>query len=168
MFLECTPKEFKPFVKEGWTRYTKSRAVFLYNAWCDFGVPSGFASIDIPELDNETFGDWAKFEDWCDQISRQLMWQLFGDSDVDLEAPETSTPKKFFKSKRSLKTKVIDHLCRSPDTEQIQSVEIVCGKEKRFLLFFDSDAWTLGHGSSALVVKSLKRLTKKDGFFPLA
>jgi hypothetical protein len=168
MFLECTPKEFKPFVKEGWSEYRKGLEIFLYNAWYEFGEPSGFALIDIPELDNETFRDWVSFEDWCEQINRNLMWELFGNVDIDTEAPETSTPKKFFKSKRSLKTKIIDHLCSSPDTEQIYCVEIVCGKEKRFLLYFDSDAWTLGHGSSVLVVKSLESLIKKRGFFPLA
>ena len=129
--------------------------------------------IDIltNHVDDETFGEWEKFEYWCEEIKPELMWKIVNsESEIFLSAFEKHTPKKYFKSKSAVKEKIIGVLTDGTfeDVENIMYVEIECKSKKLFLIYFDSDSWALGHGDSVLVVKSLAQLNKKNGYYPLS
>jgi hypothetical protein len=82
---------------------------------------------------------------------------------------ENSTPKKYFKSKSILKNKIIEILCDgdTQDIEPIWYVDIECDSKILYLIYLDTDAWVLGWGDSVLVLKSLKELNIKNGFYPI-
>jgi hypothetical protein len=173
MTAECPPDLFKEFEKNtgGSARPEAGGQQFLYDALGDHMHFTGLTFFTIPKLDDETFGEWEKFEYWCEDIKLKLMWEIVDYESEDFQfAYEKLTPKRYFKSKSVVKEKIIAVLTdgSSDHVENIMCVEIECNSKKLFLIYFDSDSWALGHGDSVLVVKSLAQLHKKDGFYPLS
>jgi len=157
MAAECPPDLFKEFESStcSWLRPEGDGQQFLYDALGEHMEFTGLTSFTIAKLDKETFEEWEKFEYWCDEMKHALMWKIVDvDSDSFQSAYEKSTPKKYFKSKSVVKEKIIEVLSdgASEDIENIMCVEIQCKTKKLFLIYFDSDAWTLGHGDSVFVV----------------
>jgi hypothetical protein len=172
MTKECPSNLFNIFEAStgNWIRPEGDGAQFLYDALGDDMGFTGVTSFTIPILDDEAFGNWEKFEYWCEDIKPKLMWKVVDYESVYFQsAYENSTPKKYFKTKSAVKAKIIDALSdgAAEDVESIMYVEIKCGKKKLYLVYFDSDSWALGHGDSVLVVKSLSQLNKKNGYYPL-
>ena len=172
MAVECHPELFSEFEKslDGWARPEEKGQQFLYEAQAHMEF-TGLTSFTIPELDDEAFAQWEKFEYWCEDIKLKLMWDIVDYESEDFQyAYEKSTPKKYFKSKSKVKEKIIEALTdgASDGVENIMYVEIKCKRKKLFLIYFDSDSWALGHGDSVLVVKSLEQLNKKNGYYPLS
>jgi len=167
----CPPELFKFFQQsEGWATPSENGRQFLYDAFYEYFEWSDLTPLSIPNLDKLTFQDWKKFEYWCDDIKRNLMWRLVNESDEDFkESYANSTPKKYFKSKAEVLKRVIDYCCDGSmeDVENILYVEIQCSNQKLYLIYLDHDDWTLGHGDTVLVVKSLSELTRKKGFYKL-
>ena len=173
MSAECPLKLFKLFRENigGWVRPEKAGQQFLYDALGDHMDFSGVTAITIPPLDDAAFKSWEQFGYWCEEIKLELMWKIVDYKSTDFElAYEKSTPKKYIKSKSIVRTKIIQVLSNSTsdDVENVMYVEIHYKSKKLFLIYFDSDSWALGHGSSVLVVKSLAYFNKKNGFYPIA
>lgn len=169
MSAECPPELFKQFEESpgGWARLGEDGQQFLYNALGDHMDFADATCLTIPPLKNETFNDWQKFENWCDELHSDLMWKIVDEDDESFqEAHEKSTPDKYFKSKSAVRAKIIKLLCAADLAEPVTYVEIQCGNKKLFLIYFDSDSWSLDHGDSVLVIKSLDELNKKNGFYP--
>ena len=172
MAVDCPPDLFKEFENSpgGWARPEEKGQLFLYEAQAHMEF-TGLTSFTIPELDDETFAEWEKFEYWCEDIKCKLMWEIIEYESEDFQqAYEKLTPKKYFKSKSVVKEKIIEALTdgASDGVENIMYVEIKCKSKKLFLIYFGSDSWTLGYGDSVLVVKSLAQLNKKNGYYPLS
>ena len=172
MATECPPDLFKEFENSpgGWARPEEKGQLFLYEAQAHMEF-TGLTSFTIPKLDDEAFGEWEKFEYWCEDIKLKLMWEIVDYESEDFQhAFEKLTPKKYFKSKSVVKEKIFKVLTDSASdgVENIMYVEIKCKSKKLFLIYFDSDSWALGHGDSVLVVKSLAQLNKKNGYYPLS
>jgi len=168
MAVTCSPDLFsriKSCVGD-WFRAEGQDLEFLYEALSDFEY-TGFRSFHIPDLDESTFNDWAKFEDWCEDIQPEFMWSIVdADDPVFRAAYDESTPVAFFGSESALVSKVRDVL--SGDySENLLSVEIECSGESLRLIYFDDDAWVLGHGDQVFVVESLSYLCEENGFLAL-
>ena len=171
MAVDCPPDLFKEFENSpgGWARPEDEGQQFLYDV-LEHMEFTGLTSFTVPKLDDETFGEWEKFEYWCEDIKLKLMWEIVDYESEDFQhAFEKLTPKKYFKSKSVVKEKIFKVLTdgASDGVENIMYVEIKCKSKRLFLIYFDSDSWSLGHGDSVLVVKSLAQLNKKNGFYPL-
>ena len=123
----------------------------------------GVIKLNIGGLDDKSFNDWTYFEYWCDDIERDLMWQL-----VDEESCESSTPKDYFKSKAAIEEQIISVLCDSSREKpgSLLCREIESKNKKLFLIYEGLDGWALGHYNSVLVLKSLEELTPENGFYP--
>ena len=169
MTVSCPKHLFKEFKEcKGWIRPNKEGQEFLYEA-----LSTGFDFADvvriiIPELDTKTFNDWDQFENWCGGIKNQLMWDIVNDSIANNEFNEKNeTPKKYFKNKEKVKQEIIKAICssESEDVEPVTYVEIECEGEKLYLLYFDSDSWTLGWGDSVTVINSLDELNEENGYY---
>ena len=172
MAADCPPDLFSEFEKslDGWARPEEKGQLFLYEAQAHMEF-TGLTYFTIPKLDDEAFGEWQKFEYWCEDIKQKLMWEIVDYESEDFQhAFENLTPKKYFKSKSTVKEKIIEVLTdgATDGIENIMYVEIKCKSKKLFLIYFDSDSWALGHGDSVLVVKSLAQLNKKNGYYPLS
>jgi hypothetical protein len=171
MTVKCPPELFRLF-EEGcgdWVQPDEDGQIFLYEAMSDGGF-FPVTSISIPKLENETFTNWKKLEYWCDEIKTGLFWLLCDeDNSVFHNAYENSTPNKYFKSKSTLKNKIIEILCDgdTQDIEPIWYVDIEYDSKILYLIYLDTDAWVLGWGDSVLVLKSLKELNIKNGFYPI-
>ena len=168
MAVQCPPELFEFFEKScgSWVTPDDDGQTFLYEAQAESEFP-GVVSLDVPELDDKSFDDWEKFEYWCDDIRRELMWKLVADlGDYD---EETVTPRQLFKTKEAVKEKILFTLCSSESegTADVTCVEIEFYGVTLFLIYEDADAWALGHGDSVLVVKSLDELTPEFGYYPV-
>ena len=169
MPIEC-PKQLFEFFENcgGWARPNKEDQIFLYEALQEGFQFADIVSIHIPNLDDKTFNDWDKFEDWCSEITGLQMWDIVDDEIKNLEFnDDNNTPKKYFKKKKSVKEKIINSICTSDSyqIEPITYVEIECDNKTLLLLYFDSDSWTLGHGDSVAVINSLDELTEENGYY---
>ena len=172
MSVKCPVEIFEQFTKGcgGWVRPDRGGQQFLYDALGEDFYFAGVTPLKIPEFDNETFGNWQKFEHWCEKIELKLMWAIVDDNEKDFEiAFEKFSPKRYFGSKAFAKKKIIDAICggKLAGVESVMYVEVYCGKKKLFLIYIGQDRWTLGHGDRVLVLKSLSQLSKKNGFYPL-
>ena len=126
---------------------------------------SGLIKIEIPELDDEEFGDWDKFEYWCDDIEKGLMWDLIDDEKF-YEIYETSSPRDYFIVKDNVVEKALSIL-RSKESLSIMYVEVESESKTLFLIYGEEgDGWALGHYDTVLVVKSLNDLTPELGYYP--
>ncbi len=168
MAVQCPPELFELFEKScgNWVTPDEKGQTFLYDAQAETEFP-GVVSLDIPELDDKSFGDWELFEYWCEDMRLQLMWELVADmGDYD---EETVTPRQLFKTKEAVKEKILFTLCSSESegTADVTCVEIEFNGVTLFLIYEDADAWALGHGDSVLVVKSLDELTPEFGYYPV-
>lgn len=174
MTAECPSdlfKEFEKCVGDFATPKGEEGALFLYTALGEHSDFSNLTHFVIPKLDDETFRDWMKFENWCDDIRNGFMHEILDEeSESFLSAYENSTPEKFFHSKSLLNETIVSALTdgASEANENIIYVEIQCNGKKLVLLYFDPDAWALGFGESVLVAKSLAELTKDKGYYPLS
>jgi len=169
MPIKCPKQLFEFFeVSKGWARPDEKGQIFLYEALSEGFQFSDLVNIFIPDLDNKTFNDWDKFENWCSQINSLQMWDIVDEKINNAEFNESNdTPKKYFKSKKNVK-EVIINLIRTSDSDRIESVtyvEIECDGKKLLLLYYDSDSWTLGWGDSVTVINSLDQLTEENGFY---
>lgn len=169
MSVKCPKKLFEFFENsEGCATPDEDGKEFLYQALYEGFQFSDIVHIEIPSLDNKTFNDWGKFEDWCSEIQGLDIGWIVNDEIInEVFNEENDTPKKFFKTKKYLKEKIIKALRTStPDEiESIMYVEIECHKKKLLLLYFDSDNWTLGFGTSVVVIQSLDELTEAGGYY---
>lgn len=168
MSAKCPLKLFEEF-EAGCGNFVKPNQeglTFIYEVLSDHFEFADAIELTYPRLPEATFTDWEKFEYWCDGIKPGLIDDISpyneDESDFFTKFP---TPKEYFKTKKYLKSKIIDTLCN--DNEAVVYVEITCNEKSLFLIYLDSDAWVLGHGSSVLVLKSLEELNVKNGFFPL-
>ena len=139
MAADCPPDLFSEFEKslDGWARPEEKGQLFLYEAQAHMEF-TGLTSFTIPKLDDEAFGEWQKFEYWCEDIKQKLMWEIVDYESEDFQhAFENLTPKKYFKSKSTVKEKIIAVLTDSATDgiENIMYVEIKCKSKKLFLLF---------------------------------
>ncbi len=168
MSAKCPPELFKEFEAGCGSFVTPNQEGlnFIYEVLSDHFEYADAIELTYPRLPEATFSDWKKFEYWCDEIKLGLIDDILpSDEDESDFFTKFPTPKKYFKNKKYLKSKIIDTLCE--DNEAVVYVEITCGEKNLFLIYLDSDAWVLGHGSSVLVLKSLEELNAKNGFFPL-
>jgi hypothetical protein len=170
MGVETSPELFKRIkacVGGEWFAEEADDIDFFYRALSEGFEYAHVRSLDIPPLDNQTFRDWGKFEDWCEDIESGLMWRIVDSDDALFRAAyDQSTPKQFFKSKVKVRSRIVDTLCGNYK-ENLMYVQIESGDESLFLIYFDDDSWTLGHANSVLVLKSLSYLSKRNGFYPL-
>ena len=167
MIISCAPEIFIQFEKGCGGDVTPDRKgqEFLYDALGEGLEFSGLTKIVIPELDDEKFSDWDKFEYWCDDIEQGLMWDLIDDEKF-YEIYETFAPKDYFILKDNVFVKVLSIL-RSKESLSIMYVEIESESKTLFLIYGEeSDGWALGHYDSVLVVKSLDDLTPELGYYP--
>jgi hypothetical protein len=95
MAVQCPPELFDLFEKScgNWVTPDESGQTFLYRAWTEFEFP-GVVSLGIPELDDKSFDDWTQFEYWCDDIRRELMWELVADME---DYDEETTSQRFLR-----------------------------------------------------------------------
>jgi hypothetical protein len=169
MPIKCPKQLFKFFeASEGWARPDEKGQKFLYEALFEGFQFSDLVCIYIPDLDNKTFNNWEKFENWCSEITGLQMWDIVDEKIQNAEFNENNnTPKSFFKSKKKAKEAIIKSI-RTSDSDQIESVtyvEIECEDKKLLLLYSDSDSWTLGWGDSVTVINSLDELTEENGYY---
>ena len=169
MSIQCPKYLFEYFENcGGWARPDEEGQKFLYEALFDGFEFSNLISINIPTLDNKTFNDWNKFEDWCTDITGLQMWDIVDEKISNAEFNDgNDTPRKYFKSKKKAIEAIIKSI-RKSESDQIESitfVEIECENKILLLLYFDSDSWTLGWGDSVMVVSSLDELTEEDGYY---
>ncbi len=174
MAIQC-PKELFEFFKEKVGDFAsptdKEGQSFLYDALTNGFVISDLIQINFPKLDDKTFNDWEKFENWCVDINAKpmLMWDVVDEKISNNQFDEKNkTPKIFFGSKKKVKEKIIQTLCTS-DSDEIEPViyvEIQCDDKKLFLLYFDQDSWTLGWGDTVFVIDSLEELSIPNGYYP--
>ena len=70
MTAECPPDLFREFENSpgGWARPEGDGQQFLYDALGEHMEFTGLTSFTIPKLDDKTFGEWEKFEYWCEDI----------------------------------------------------------------------------------------------------
>ena len=169
MSAKCPPELFKEFEAGcgSFVKPDKDGLSYIYEVFFSHFEHAEAIEFTYPRLPEATFTDWKKFECWCDDIKQGLINNISPYDDGDDSEFLTSffTPKKYFKNKKNLKSIIIDTIC--DDTESVVYVEITCEEKSLFLIYLDSDAWVLGHGSSVLVLKSLEELNVKNGFFPL-
>ena len=172
MPVKC-PKQLFAFFEaseanEGWARPDEEGQKFLYEALYEGFQFSDLVYIYIPDLDNKTFNNWDKFENWCSEINGLQMWDIVDEKINNAEFNESNdSPKKYFKTKKNVK-EVIINLIRTSDSDRIESVtyvEIECDGKKLLLLYSDSDSWTLGWGNSVAVINSLDELTEENGYY---
>jgi len=167
MIISCAPEIFKQFEKGCGGDVTPDRKgqEFLYYALGEGLEFSGLIKIEIPELDDEEFGDWDKFEYWCDDIEKGLMWDLIDDEKF-YEIYETSSPRNYFIVKDNVVEKALSIL-RSKESLSIMYVEVESESKTLFLIYGEEgDGWALGHYDTVLVVKSLNDLTPELGYYP--
>jgi len=169
MPVKCPKQLFEFFeASEGWARPDEEGQKFLYEALYEGFQFSDLVCIYIPDLDNKTFNDWDKFENWCSQINGLQMWDIVDDKINNAEFIESNdTPKKYFKTKKNVKEVIINSI-RTSNSDQIESVtyvEIECDDKRLLLLYSDSDSWTLGWGDSVTVINSLDELTEEKGYY---
>ena len=167
MIISCAPEIFEQFEKGCGGDVTPDRKgqEFLYYALGEGLEFSGLIKIEIPELDDEEFGDWDKFEYWCDDIEKGLMWDLIDDEKF-YEIYETSDPKDYFIVKDNVVEKALSIL-RSKESLSIMYVEVESESKTLFLIYGEEgDGWALGHYDTVLVVKSLNDLTPELGYYP--
>jgi len=136
MAAVCPPDLFKQFENspDGWARPGPEGKQFLYDALGDHMEFTDLTYFTIPKLDDEAFGNWEKFEYWCEDIKLKLMWDIVDYESEDFQlAYENFTPKKYFKTKSKVKEKIIEALTdsSSDSVENIMYVEIQC-KNKNF------------------------------------
>ena len=159
MTVTCPKHLFKAFKEcNGWITPDKDGQEFLYDALFQGFELANVVQINIPELDIKTFNDWDKFENWCSDIKNQLMWDIVDDSIANNEFNnKNNTPKKYFKTKEKVKQEIIKAICssESEEVESVTYVEIECEGEKLYLLYSDSDSWTLGWGDTVTVAFAL-------------
>ena len=169
MTVSCPKKLFQTFKEcNGWIRPDKEGQEFLYEALATGLEFADVVQINIPELDSKAFNDWDEFENWCDGIQSQLMWDIVDDDIANYEFNEkNNTPKKYFKNKKKVKEEIIKAICNADEIDTVNYVEIECEGERLFLLYFDSNSWALGWGDSVAVINSLDLLNEKNGFYPL-
>ena len=113
MAVDCPPDLFKEFENSpgGWARPEGDGQQFLYDALGEYMEFTGLTSYTIPKLDDKTFGEWEKFEYWCEDIKLKLMWDIVDYESEDFQqAYEKLTPKKYFKSKSAVNKKIIEVL----------------------------------------------------------
>ena len=169
MSIKCPKKLFEFFENcGGWAKPDEKGQIFLYEALYAGFQFSNLISIDVPALDNKTFNDWDKFEDWCSDIKGLQMWDIVDEKINNLEFNDNNdTPRKYFKTKRKAKEAIIKSIrtSQSDQIEWITYVEIEYENKNLFLLYFDSDSWTLGWGNSVKVVNSLDELNEEDGYY---
>lgn len=165
--LRCDPKTFELFDKEGWVTPGPDEEEFLYEALGSM-VYTGMTPIDLSGLSPDVSRDWDRLEEWCDGVRHSLFGRLTNEVGNDFEdVKEILSPIQVFGSLASLKTKLIELICADSESENLICVELRCGRNRRFLIYFDPDSWALGHGTSVLVVKSLRALNKRSGYYPL-
>jgi len=166
MRAECPPNLFKEF-EAGYGSFVKpdkDGLSYIYEVLFSHFEHADAILFTYPRLPEATFNDWKKFEYWCDEIKPEFIYNIspYGDDDSEFFT-KFPTPKEYFKNKKNLKSIIIDTIC--DDTEGVVYVEITCQEKNLFLIYLDSDAWILGHGSSVLVLKSLNELIPKNGFY---
>ena len=166
MSAECPPNLFKEF-EAGCGNFFKPNQeglAYIYEVFFNNFEHADAIEFTYPRLPEATFTDWAKFEYWCDGIKSEFISHI---SPYDEDDPEFftnfPTPKDYFKTKKNLKSIIINTL--HDENEGVVYVEIICGNKKLFLIYLDSDAWVLGHASSVLVLRSLEELIPKNGFY---
>jgi len=167
MAVRCSASIFEQFQSGCGSVVTPDKlgTTFLYEALGEGLEFSGLIQIKISELDDEEFSDWDKFEYWCDDIEKGLMWDLIDDEKF-YEIYETSNPRDYFIVKDNVVEKALSIL-RSKESLSIMYVEIESESKTLFLIYGeDSDGWALGHYDSVLVVKSLDDLTPELGYYP--
>jgi hypothetical protein len=166
MSVECPPNLFKEFEAGcgSFVKPDKDGLSYIYEVLFSHFEHAEAIDLTYPRLPESTFTDWGKFEYWCDKIKPGLIHNIspYDDDDSDF-FNKFPIPKKYFKNKKNLKSIIIKTLYE--DTESVVYVEITCEEKNLFLIYLDSDAWILGHGSSVLVLKSLDELTPKNGFY---
>lgn len=167
MVVSCAPEIFVQFEEGCGGDVTPDREglKFLYEALGDGLEFSGLTKIEIPELDNEKFGDWTKFEYWCDEIDQGLMSGLIDDEKLE-EIYETSTPKDYFIEKDIILEKVLTIL-QSKESLSVMYVVIESEGKTLCLVYGDEgEGWALGHYDSVFVARSLHDLTEELGYYP--
>ena len=169
MSIQC-PKQLFEFFENcgGWARPDEEGQKFIYKALHAGFQFSNLISIDIPIIDNKSFNNWDKFENWCSDIKGLKMWDIVDEKITNAEFnADNDTPRKYFKTKKKATETIIKSI-RASESDQIESVtyvEIECENKILLLLYFDSDSWTLGWGDSVVVVNSLDELTEEDGYY---
>jgi hypothetical protein len=124
--------------------------------------------LSFPRITKLIWGDWEKFECWCDEIKFGLLDYLIPDANEEMDFLECfPSPKDYFITKNSLKKKILEILCFDDcfGVEAVVYVEIVSDDKSLFLVYLDTDAWVLGHASGILVFRSLDELTPSNGFY---
>lgn len=166
MSAECPPNLFKEFEAGcgSFVKPEKDGLSYIYEVLSSHFEHADAIDFTYPRLPEATFIDWKEFEYWCDGIESEFINHIcpYGDDDPEFFT-KFPTPKDYFKTKKNLKKLIIDTICE--DKEAVVYVEISRGDKNLFLIYLDSDAWILGHGSSVLVLKSLDELTPKNGFY---
>ena len=102
MSIQC-PKQLFEFFENcgGWARPDEEGQKFIYKALHAGFQFSNLISIDIPIIDNKTFNNWDKFEDWCSDIKGLKMWDIVDEKITNAEFNDANdTPRKYFKTKR--------------------------------------------------------------------
>ena len=166
MSAECAPNLFKEFEAGcgSFVKPDKDGLSYIYEVLFSHFEHAEAIEFSYPRLPEATFTDWKKFEYWCDGIKSEFINHIcpYGDDDSEFFT-KFPTPKDYFKTKKNLKSIIINTL--HDENEGVVYVEIICGNKKLFLIYLDSDAWVLGHASSVLVLRSLEELIPKNGFY---
>jgi hypothetical protein len=163
---ECPPNLFKEFEAGcgSFVKPDKDGLSYIYEVLFSHFEHAEAIEFTYPRLPEATFADWKEFEFWCDEIKPEFINHISPYDENDSEFfTEFPTPKAYFRTKKNLKSIIINTL--HDENEGVVYVEIICGNKKLFLIYLDSDAWVLGHASSVLVLRSLEELIPKNGFY---
>tara|TARA_B100000780_G_C21082575_1_gene436032 strand:+ start:573 stop:1085 length:513 start_codon:yes stop_codon:yes gene_type:complete len=144
---------------------------FAYEAMGEIDF-TGVFSLMFDEVRVEHLKDWGNLEDWIYDLGVGLSLEdVFPQHHEDLYSEEI-LPCDLVKDANELKELVLRAVRAKSDAGESGIVGIACTEitnENRtlWLLFDDSDAWTLGHGNYIEVVENLSELTESDGYYSL-
>ena len=144
---------------------------FAYEAMGEIDF-TGVFSLLFDEVRVEHLKDWGNLEDWVYDLRVGLSLEdVFPQHHEDLHSEEI-LPSDLVKDANELRELVLGAVRAKSDAGESEIVGIACteitnGNRALWLLFDDSDAWSLGHGNYIEVVEDLSELTESDGYYSL-
>jgi hypothetical protein len=171
-YIECPTDIFDKLWDVRGSGTDNERCVaFAYEAMGEIDF-TGVFSLLFDQVRVEHLKDWGNLEDWIYDLGVGLSLEdFFPQHHEDLHSEEI-LPSDLVKDANGLRELVLGAVRAQSDAGESEIVGIACTEitnENRtlWLLFDDTDAWSLGHGNYIEVVEHLSELTEADGYYSL-
>ena len=170
--MECPPDIFEKLWDVRGSGTDNERCVaFAYEAMGEIDF-TGVFRLSFGEVKAEHLEGWINTQDWINDLGIGLSLEdVFRHHYEDLYSEEI-LPSDLVKDANELRELVLRAVRAKSDAGESEIVGIACteitnGNRTLWLLFDDSDAWSLGHGNYIEVVENLSELTESDGYYSL-